>query len=504
VNGDSNSYRLIIHCAVTDATAMDLYFDNFRVGPVEHASGGVPFQEPILISDISNLVTQVSGEENYLWRIGDRAFVNGHVTFNGTNTTDGTVALTLPSGYTVDESKLPSVAFSSADEFAVGVWQIRDNSPGVRYGGPVTYQLSDGKFYLELADGSGSAVNPSASVPVGLATTDGVSWSFNVPIAEWAGETVSMANSRVEYAYNSSTNTTTSDTSSFAYGPGGAQFQSITVGLNRRVRFQTPIQSTDKIEAQVSQDGLDWYPAESYFDGTVQNWTYQNPNTFGFGRTNRVAGSETDVDIAFGAYANASNATYGGAGASWSAAGANVYYWRVVKSSNPLGIGTGLATSTQAGAVGGSQGVVPAAGFIGEKQLDTLSSDYTVTTSWVNTGLSITLDTGVWMIGYGVTAILQGDATNANSNCSVAVYDGSSRIAESIALVNWGGASTIPASEFQVQQVSRTQVVAVSGSTTYTVQAIKGNGTVSISDEAATSVIADPDSSSALWAVRIA
>jgi len=114
-----------------------------------------------------------------------------------------------------------------------------------------------------------------------------------------------------------------------------------------RVRFQNAIQATDHIDIEVSTDNDTWVPAHSHAD--IQARIFQSTSRYGIG-WDRVSGSNTDIDVVFGNKGRqSSNATYAGDGATW--AGISSYKWRAVKSSNPLGIGTGLATATQPGAV---------------------------------------------------------------------------------------------------------------------------------------------------------
>jgi hypothetical protein len=157
--------------------------------------------------------------------------------------------------------------------------------------------------------------------------------SVSIPIAEFAGSVNTAPVPAEEFAYNTSTATAASDSTSFGYGPQGAQIQNITAFLERRVRFQYPIQSDDEIAIEVSEDRTKWYPLTNVFLDSastynIMPYTQQNSNTYGLGRTQQV--SSTDLDISFGIYAFAGGATYGAAGTAWSS-GAGAAYWRVRK-----------------------------------------------------------------------------------------------------------------------------------------------------------------------------
>jgi hypothetical protein len=153
-----------------------------------------------------------------------------------------------------------------------------------------------------------------------------------------------MADRQVEvFASNSSSSTTASDTTSFAYGPSGSLIGNITSELDRRVRFQTPIVSTDVITVEVSSDRVIWHTLSAQinpFAGTnISALRYENGVTYGLGLSNIV--SSTDVTIKFGQYQfNAS--TYGAVGQAWSV-GSGSGYWRVRKVSGGASVGYPIA-----------------------------------------------------------------------------------------------------------------------------------------------------------------
>ena len=154
-----------------------------------------------------------------------------------------------------------------------------------------------------------------------------------------------MAAAKVEYSYNTTT-TAASDTTSFGYGPMGSLIPNITAAgtsYSKRVRFQTPIQSSDKLVLEYSGDlGTTWvdmaqeYPAFSLLSN-------------GYG-AKAVAVNSTDVDVTFNKGGTTSTgATYGSNGQLWSVLyGAN-YRYRVRKSSPHAPAGIQLATSTTPG-----------------------------------------------------------------------------------------------------------------------------------------------------------
>jgi hypothetical protein len=184
------------------------------------------------------------------------------------------------------------------------------------------------------------------------ATTTGVtnnitntvfSLQFSASIAEWAGSgTVQLAQNDVEYAYNTSTSTT-SDTTSFGYGPTGVSFTAMaptgTNTIEKRVRFQTPIQTTDRLVLEIF-NGVNWTAAEQSIGGYTTNDTA----TVSYGQLIRpTVGSSTDVSVLF-ASATAGQST-------WATTASYGFKWRVRKSSAGAAVGFGLAAQAQSGLI---------------------------------------------------------------------------------------------------------------------------------------------------------
>ena len=176
-----------------------------------------------------------------------------------------------------------------------------------------------------------------------------------IPITEWASSgTVQLAQNDVEWAWNSSTSTTT-DSTSFAYGPAGStgvlQTTALTAPRLKRVRFQTPIQISDvlTIEVQTSTSPNSWIPLTS--SPYSLNYTEQNTASYGLG-IRQVSGSSTDVDIAFGRYIYANGTAFAAVGVEWNNAGAvGLRAWRVRKSSAGAAVGFGVVNSVSTGLV---------------------------------------------------------------------------------------------------------------------------------------------------------
>lgn len=146
-----------------------------------------------------------------------------------------------------------------------------------------------------------------------------------------AGTYIAASGATVEFIYNSSTSTTTSDTTSFVTGSTGAVVQNITVALHRRVRATTTITDRDLFFFQFDE-GSGWIT----FGGTTFNgsqnytsYTVQGSTSYGFGSMVRI--NTTDIDIYFGTYAYANSGSYAAAGSAWSANGGSTTKWRVMR-----------------------------------------------------------------------------------------------------------------------------------------------------------------------------
>jgi hypothetical protein len=238
---------------------------------------------------------------------------------------------------------------------------------------------------------------------------------MEVPIVGWSSN-VTMANRAVEeFAYNTSGITTAgaSDITSFGYGLAGAAIGSIAsttvTGNSRtkmRVRFQTPIQATDKITIKFN-DGTNagWLPV-SGADNLMSNLIQGAANYgIGWGQVN-----STDIDVFFGNGGRfPSNATYAAAGGAWSGVSANK--WIVEKVSGGASVGYPIGARN---VVGDTSGTTVPTGYIGEMSgsatAGTGGSSYSTTTTTVTPAttpaavVSVTLNKGVYFVSASVTS----------------------------------------------------------------------------------------------------
>jgi hypothetical protein len=327
---EAGDYRVIWHVQTTNASAYNVFVDNVSVGPQDEVQASPQ-------SDWESFTPTGSWSTNTTYagfkkRIGDMMYASVKVTTSGAPDA-ATLVINIPDGLTINTAKI----FNDVNNDTLGLANVEDSGTGV-YSGAVSYVSSTTVGPGAFNDGGTfeDSTPITNTFPMTFANNDVVWFEFKVPIAEWSGASVGLTNSRVERAYNTSTHATADDTTSFANGPQGNLIGSITAELSRRVRFLTPIQSTDVISIEVSEDRVVWLPLPfrpSGSDNGIGLFSYNSSaaRTYGIGYQ-QVSGSTTDVDIEF-----ATSAWY--KTANWSDDGQNAYYWRAVKSSNPISVG---------------------------------------------------------------------------------------------------------------------------------------------------------------------
>lgn len=307
-------------------------FDNFVVGPVEPVQGAPMSEWTSFTPSLTNVTLGTGGTSNGFYRrVGDSMEIRAGFTLGTGGSTTSPIQLGIPGSVSIDGAKV-----NSNTESMIGSGYASDASDSSRR-------------YLIIARRSGTvivfegdedATSSGGSNPFPWAASDTFTVGAIVPIAEWAGSTVGLSNSRVEYAYNT-TLTDASDTTSFGYGPGGTQFANFTASRNKRVRFQNPIQPTDMILFQFTTDsGATWFNLGSKNDIVCP---FEQDDTVAYGvKLDPVAGG-TDVDANFRLYRNSITTTFAGGASSYADIDNDpVYKWRIVKSSNPLSIGAGF------------------------------------------------------------------------------------------------------------------------------------------------------------------
>lgn len=181
-------YRLCIHVASTSATAYTIGLDSVSCGSAAR-NYGVPVTDGTSFGTVSNLATNIQAQGGYWWRQGDRIKIQSSIEFSGANT-EGVVNPALPSGLSVDTSKIfNSFTVSNGDRSVVGTWYITDDSTAANNAsGDLVYDQTAGTLVL-AQDGSATGVDTSANDPITIADGDTISWDFEIPITGWSSNT---------------------------------------------------------------------------------------------------------------------------------------------------------------------------------------------------------------------------------------------------------------------------------------------------------------------------
>jgi hypothetical protein len=336
----SVSYRLIFHVASTNASAYTCNFDNVSVGP-QNVVQTMPSSDwtsytPTLTTPTKPTSPSDWTETSYWRRIGSTMEIiynYKQTSATGSSSGSGTYRWSIPSGYTIDTTKLQ---YSTTVKDGIGSVGSASATLGGTSGKVGTVKVYSSTTLSLMVGDEGTNPQLVADGWIGIGSNNVIQYSFyaKIPIAEWASSSVSLANSQVEYAFNTDV-TDAADTTHFGYGPAG-QLANYNFGAARkkRVRFLTPIQSTDNIKFQISRDGSTWIDFQGSFgDGTYEIGAFTGAS-IGFIGLNYV--NITDIDVNFNRYpTGTSNWNY------------QTIYWRVVKSSNPLSIGQVVTPTSQ-------------------------------------------------------------------------------------------------------------------------------------------------------------
>jgi hypothetical protein len=346
-------------------------------------------------------------------RVGSSIEIKGTITV-GTVTT-GAATFTLPSGITINTSLI-----AATSQNVLGYWSDLKASANIITGGWTGAVYYNGTTTLLGLDSTTNASRVFAGTNSNslFASGDPLTVNCTVPVAEWAGSgTTTLATRSVEeYAWNSDTTDASTTASGFSNGPSGVLVGSFTAFERiKRVRFTTPILSTDSIFIEIN-DGNGWINGAQLF-------TYIPQGTSRYGVIS-VQVNSTDVDVKFQQTGSRpTNPTYAGAGDPWSTF--STYRWRLRKVSSGSQIGFPVSARN---IVGDTSGTVVPVGMIGENYTDTGTVALTATAA--NACLR-TLQPGIWLVTAQMDADITGgvyirasiSTTSATHNTSTEAYN---------------------------------------------------------------------------------
>jgi len=175
---NSTSYRLIIHTGSTSALAYTVKFDNFILGP-EAKLYGSAVTDWVSYTPTGTWVTNTTYQGKYR-RVGDSLEIEARVALTGAPT--GTFTLNLPSGFSIDTSKIPSGSVDNTESIGIASFNVA----GVRYVGAVG--LSSSTAIMINTHGGVGTVN--ATIPGTFASGSVIQIQLQVPITGWSSSQV--------------------------------------------------------------------------------------------------------------------------------------------------------------------------------------------------------------------------------------------------------------------------------------------------------------------------
>lgn len=302
--------------------------------------------------------------------------------------TSADLQIDIPSGFTIDTTKLPLSTTTS--ELSLGTSQLQDTGTrwftgGVQYNDTNTVRISHSD--------SGNAGIVNATAPFTWANTDRVGVMFTLPVNELSSN-VTLANRAVEeYAAD--------DGSADVFGPNGALVPNQAAGTSttRTFVYSGSMESTDFFVLEFNVPETKAWSQAPVMDSTsgqvIQGLCYTNASTNSFGSAVKTNGTSKTISVYFGKSA----AGYADTGASlvaWSALYSAGWRYRLRKVSGGASVGYPISS---ANIVGRTDGVAPAAGMVGERQYQTVAISTAIGTSATSNNIaSVSLTAGVWLI----------------------------------------------------------------------------------------------------------
>lgn len=311
----SNDYRIIFHVVSNTISEWTVNIDDIVIGNKDTLSGTAISEWQSYTPALSGFTTSSS---NVKWRrVGSNMEIMGQLTIA---TVTNYMTVYFPEGYT-------NKIYNEGNTLqAVGTCTALDVGSTFYSGGVYAYTENTIRF---LKDAGGTAY--TTAVPFTWVAGDILSFQVSIPISQWSSN-INLITDFTEYAYNYST-TTTSDTTSFGYGPEGAFFQAFTPSgissITKLCKFKNPIKPTDKITLEFGReiDGV-WVWTDMSYNNSFGGAYYRNDaGTTAYGVLGGISSTYGLNSYTISFYSSAT------VGIPWSAI-ANLYKWRVRKTSN--------------------------------------------------------------------------------------------------------------------------------------------------------------------------
>jgi len=172
----ATSYRLILHIGSTTTSTFQMKIDNFKVGPQQIALGA-PITDWQSYTPAGSWVSNTSYAGKWR-RVGDSMELYFRISTSGAPTA-ATLTVDIPSGYTIDQTKLAHSVFTNLE--ALGTSMVYDSSGTTKYVGVIgPNNTTSVRFHLH----AGNVIN--ATAPITFAADDWIEGYCVVPITGWS------------------------------------------------------------------------------------------------------------------------------------------------------------------------------------------------------------------------------------------------------------------------------------------------------------------------------
>lgn len=317
IPSNSKNYRLYFHIKSINALEYQVRVDEIELDSKFILSGSAISEwQSYTPTGIPSNVPGSWTEARYR-RVGSSIQVRATFVLSGVPT--GTISLSPDNLFRTALGITAGSAIDRIESHAVGVDTGTGFSHGIWLSGPIGTTLGSTVSYW------------NATVPFTWAANDQILFYCEYKVNEWANN-VNLASDFQEFASNNSDADADAGVLTSVYGPNGSPMPNATFTAHRKrtVRFNRPIQATDKLFLEIYISSLDSWVDISAGGG---DWLYKRQASFYYGIGIYGKENNTDVTIQFGQYALATGSTYGSAGTAWSTYSSG-YRWRVRKISN--------------------------------------------------------------------------------------------------------------------------------------------------------------------------
>jgi hypothetical protein len=183
-SSNSTSYRLILHCATTNATAYTIKVDNFIMSPSQVAQGAIVTDWQAYTPTGSHVTNATY--TGFYRRVGDTLEIRARVVYSGATNAGTELNFNLPTGLTIDTAKLNG---TNNTDSVLGLAAIQDVSVN-DYQGVVSYNSTTSLKVRILIEGAQVAVvnnNYTSAFPFTTAINDRVQiQAWGIPIVGWS------------------------------------------------------------------------------------------------------------------------------------------------------------------------------------------------------------------------------------------------------------------------------------------------------------------------------